>query len=58
MFNKAELEYLYMAVNVLPPPNTTQGGKAKAGMIIKLCELMEAPQDVQEPPLKAVGDKQ
>lgn len=41
MFNKAELEYLYMAVNALPPPNTTQGGKAKAGMIIKLCDLME-----------------
>lgn len=41
MFNKQELEYLYMAVNMLPPPNTTQGGKAKAHMIAKLCDLMD-----------------
>ena len=47
-------------VNALPPPNSTQGGRAKAGMIVRLCDLMEqleAPQDVINPPLKAVGDK-
>lgn len=41
MFNKQELEYLYMAVNALPPPNSTQGGKAKAHMINKLCDLVD-----------------
>ena len=41
MFNKQELEYLYTAVNMTPPPNTTQGGRAKAQMIEKLCDLID-----------------
>ena len=41
MFNKQELEYLYTAVNMMPPPNSTEGGRAKAHMIAKLCNVID-----------------
>lgn len=30
-----------MAVNLLPPPPTTNGGRAKADMIAKLCDRID-----------------
>lgn len=41
MFNRQELEYLYVAVNQLPPPNSTENGRSKGYMITKLCNLMD-----------------
>jgi hypothetical protein len=54
MFNKQELEYIYIAVNQLPPPPNTQGGKVKAHMINKLCDLMDEADKPEEPELKEV----
>lgn len=41
MFNKQELEFIYLAINQMPPPNSTVGGKNKAHMIAKCCDLMD-----------------
>jgi hypothetical protein len=53
VFNKEELEYLYGAVNMMPPPNSTQGGKAKAYMINKLCDLID---ELEKSSAAAAGD--
>jgi hypothetical protein len=57
MFNKQELEYIYIAVNQLPPPPNTQGGKVKAHMINKLCDMIDEAEGAckpEEPELKEV----
>ena len=41
MFNKEELQWLYMAANTVPTPQSTAMGKTKAHMIFKLCDELD-----------------
>ena len=56
MFNKPELNFLMVCVNSMPVPDT-QTARNKAAMMLKLSDLLDAPDAPPEAPPKAPAKK-